>query len=146
MASVNKVFLLGHLGRDPELRYTSKGEAVCNFSMATSMKWKNKVSGELEEQTEWHRVTVFGQLGENAAKHLKKGSQVFIEGRLQTRKWTDKDGIDRYVTEIIAARMELFGEKKSDVENFGNGRGKNSRQSHGKNKYQSAKDGSDFDF
>ena len=114
MASVNKVILLGNLGKDPETRYTQGGDAVTNFSIATTERWKNK-DGEQQEKTEWHKIVTFGRQAEIAGEYLKKGSQVFIEGRLQTRKWEDKEGVDRYVTEIIGDRFQMIG-KRSDAD------------------------------
>ena len=108
MASVNKVILLGNLGRDPETRYTTGGDAVTNLNIATSEQWKDK-SGEKQERTEWHRVVLFGRQAEIAAEYLKKGRSVYIEGRLQTRKYTDKEGVEKYSTEIVADRMQLIG-------------------------------------
>jgi single-strand DNA-binding protein len=108
MASVNKVILLGNLGRDPETRYTTGGDAVTTLNIATSEQWKDK-SGEKQERTEWHRVVLFARLGEIAGEYLKKGRSVYIEGRLQTRKYTDKDGVEKYSTEIVADRMQLLG-------------------------------------
>ena len=108
MASVNKVILLGNLGRDPETRYTTGGDAVTNLNIATSEQWKDK-SGEKQERTEWHRVVLFGRQAEIAGEYLKKGRSVYIEGRLQTRKYTDKDGVEKYSTEIVADRMQLLG-------------------------------------
>lgn len=108
MASVNKVILIGNLGRDPEVRYMPSGEAITNISVATTDTWKDK-SGEKQEKTEWHRVAFFGKTAEIAGEYLKKGSQVYIEGRLQTRKWQDKEGQDKYTTEIIADRMQMLG-------------------------------------
>ena len=108
MASVNKVILLGNLGRDPETRYTTGGDAVTNLNIATSEQWKDK-SGEKQERTEWHRVVLFGRQAEIAAEYLKKGRSVYIEGRLQTRKYTDKDGVEKYSTEIVGDRMQLIG-------------------------------------
>ncbi len=108
MASVNKVILLGNLGRDPETRYTTGGDAVTNLNIATSEQWKDK-SGEKQERTEWHRVVLFGRSAEIAAEYLKKGRSVYIEGRLQTRKYTDKDGVEKYATEIVGDRMQLIG-------------------------------------
>jgi len=108
MASVNKVILLGNLGRDPETRYTTGGDAVTNLNIATSEQWKDK-SGEKQERTEWHRVVLFGRTAEIAGEYLKKGRSVYIEGRLQTRKYTDKDGVEKYSTEIVADRMQLIG-------------------------------------
>ena len=108
MASVNKVILLGNLGRDPETRYTTGGDAVCNLNIATSEQWKDK-NGEKQERTEWHRVVLFGRQAEIAGEYLKKGRSVYVEGRLQTRKYTDKDGIEKYSTEIVGDRMQLLG-------------------------------------
>jgi len=108
MASVNKVILLGNLGRDPETRYTTGGSAVTNLNIATSEQWKDK-NGEKQERTEWHRVVLFDRLAEIAGEYLKKGRSVYIEGRLQTRKYTDKDGVEKYSTEIVADRMQLIG-------------------------------------
>ncbi|MGH8632858.1 MAG: single-stranded DNA-binding protein, partial [Burkholderiales bacterium] len=109
MASVNKVILIGNLGRDPETRYLPSGDAVTNISVATSEKWKDK-GGEQQEHTEWHRVAFFGKLAEIAGEYLKKGSPVYVEGRIRTRKWQDKEsGQDRYSTEIVADRMQLLG-------------------------------------
>ena len=111
MASVNKVILVGNLGRDPETRYMPEGGAVTNISIATTDAWKDK-NGEKQEKTEWHRVAFFGKLAEIAGEYLKKGSQVYVEGRLQTRKWQDKDGQDRYTTEIVADRMQMLGSRQ----------------------------------
>ena len=108
MASVNKVILLGNLGRDPETRYTTGGDAVTNLNIATSEQWKDK-AGEKQERTEWHRVVLFGRQAEIAGEYLKKGRSVYIEGRLQTRKYTDKDGVEKYSTEIVGDRMQLIG-------------------------------------
>lgn len=109
MASVNKAILIGNLGRDPELKSLPSGQPVANFPIATSEKWKDKSTGETKEQTEWHNIIMFGKLAEIAGQYLKKGSSVFIEGRLQTRKWQDKNGQDRYTTEIIANEMKMLG-------------------------------------
>src|SRR5687768_7811062 len=108
MASVNKVILIGNLGRDPETRYLPSGDAVTNISVATTEKWRDK-GGEQQEHTEWHRVAFFGKTAEIAGEYLKKGSPVYIEGRIRTRKWQDKEGQDRYSTEIVADRMQLLG-------------------------------------
>ncbi len=109
MASVNKVIIVGNLGRDPETRYMPNGEAVTNVAVATTESWKDKNSGEKKELTEWHRITFYRKLAEIAGQYLKKGSQVYVEGRLQTRKWTDKDGVEKYTTEIIADTMQMLG-------------------------------------
>jgi single-strand DNA-binding protein len=106
---VNKVILIGNLGKDPEVRYMPNGNAVANITLATSETWKDKQTGEPQEKTEWHRVVMFRRLGEIAGEYLKKGSQVYIEGRLQTRKWQDNSGNDRYTTEIIADEMQMLG-------------------------------------
>jgi single-strand DNA-binding protein len=110
MASVNKVIIIGNLGRDPETRYMPDGGAITNISVATTDKWKDK-NGEMQEKTEWHRVAFFGKLAEIAGEYLKKGSQVYVEGRLQTRKWQDKDGADKYTTEIVANQMQMLGSR-----------------------------------
>lgn len=115
MAGVNKVILIGHLGRDPEVRYTADGRAVANFSIATSDRWKDKNSGEMQERTEWHRIVAWGKLGEICGEYLSKGRQVFIEGKLQTRSW-EKDGITRYTTEIVASDMQFLGARDSAAE------------------------------
>ena len=108
---VNKAILVGNLGRDPEVRYSPNGQAVANVTLATSESWKDKTSGEKQEKTEWHRVVFFGRLAEIAGEYLKKGAQIYVEGRLQTRKWTDKDGHDRYTTEIVANDMQMLGSR-----------------------------------
>ena len=109
MASINKVILIGNLGRDPEVRYTPSGAAVCNISLATTRNWKDKNSGDKVEETEWHRVVFYDRLAEIAGEYLKKGRPVYVEGRLKTRKWQDKDGKDNYTTEIVAEQMQLLG-------------------------------------
>ncbi len=106
---VNKVIIVGNLGNDPETRYMPSGTAVTNLSVATSRSWKDRQSGEQKEHTEWHKVAMFDRLAEIAAEYLRKGSQVYIEGRLQTRKWQDKDGNDRWTTEIVANEMQMLG-------------------------------------
>ena len=111
MASVNKVIIVGNLGRDPETRYMPSGEAVTNISVATTDKWKDKARGEMKEATEWHRVAFFGRLAEIAGEYLKKGSQVYVEGALRTRKWQDKEGKDRYTTEIRGEVMQMLGSR-----------------------------------
>ena len=113
MASVNKVILIGNLGRDPEVRYAPSGSAICNVTIATSRNWKDKSSGERQEETEWHRVVFYDRLAEIAGEYLKKGKSVYVEGRLKTRKWTDKDGAERYTTEIIAQEMTMLGGRDS---------------------------------
>lgn len=111
MASVNKVIIVGNLGKDPETRYPPSGDAVTNIVVATTETWKDKTSGEKREATEWHRVVFFGKLAEIAGQYLKKGSQVYLEGKLKTRKWQDKDGQDRFTTEINADEMKMLGSK-----------------------------------
>ena len=112
MASVNKVIIVGNLGRDPEVRYTPNGSAVCNVSVATTRTWKNKDSGDKSEETEWHRVVFYDKLAEIAGEYLKKGRSVYVEGRLKTRKWQDKDGVEKYTTEIIATEMQMLGSRE----------------------------------
>ena len=112
MASVNKVILIGNLGRDPEVRYAPSGSAICNVTIATSRQWKDKTSGERQEETEWHRVVFFDRMAEVAGEYLKKGKSVYVEGRLKTRKWTDKDGAEKYTTEIMADKMEMLGSRE----------------------------------
>ena len=106
---INKVILVGNLGNDPDIRYTAGGAAIANISLATTDSWRDKESGEQQERTEWHRVVFFGRLAEIVGEYLKKGSQVYVEGRLQTRKWQDKSGTDRYTTEIVANEMQMLG-------------------------------------
>jgi len=117
MASVNKVILVGNLGRDPEVRYTPDGAAICNVSIATTSTWKDKNSGERREETEWHRVVFYNRLAEIAGEYLRKGRAVYVEGRLKTRKWQDKDsGQDRYATEIVADQMQMLGGRDGGAE------------------------------
>ena len=137
MASVNKVILIGNLGRDPETRYTTGGDAVTNLNIATSETWKDK-AGEKQEKTEWHRVVLFGRQAEIAGEYLKKGRSVYIEGRLQTKKYTDKDGVEKYSTEIVGDRMQLLGSKDgggggggADAEFSGGGGGGGARREGG---------------
>ena len=111
MRGVNKAIVVGNLGNDPETRYLPSGDAVTNISVATSESWKDKQTGEKKERTEWHKIAAFGRLAEIMAEYLRKGSQVYIEGKLRTRKWQDKDGHDRYTTEIIADQMQMLGGK-----------------------------------
>lgn len=117
MASVNKAILIGNLGKDPEVRYMPSGEAIANITLATTDTWKDK-SGEKQERTEWHRVSFFGRQAEVVGEYLKKGSQIYVEGRIQTRKWQDKEGQDRYTTEIVADRMQMLGSKSSGGSSF----------------------------
>ncbi|NLD55097.1 MAG: single-stranded DNA-binding protein [Burkholderiaceae bacterium] len=128
MASVNKVILIGNLGRDPETRYSPDGAAICNVSIATTSQWKDKATGERKEETEWHRVTFYGRLAEIAGEYLKKGRSVYVEGRLKTRKYKDKEGIEKYSTDIIADQMQMLGSRegmggggRSDDGGFGGG-------------------------
>jgi single-strand DNA-binding protein len=116
MASVNKVIIVGNLGADPETRYLPSGEAVTNIRVATTDKWKDKQSGEAKEATEWHRISFFGRQAEIAGEYLKKGSQVYVEGSLRTRKWQDKDGQDKYSTEIRADVMQMLGRREGGGE------------------------------
>ena len=109
---VNKVILVGNLGKDPEVRYSPNGQAIANITIATSESWKDKTTGDKQEKTEWHRVVFFGKLAEIAGEYLKKGGQVYVEGRLQTRKWQDKEGHDRYTTEIVANEMQMLGSRE----------------------------------
>lgn len=111
MASVNKWIGIGNLGKDPEIRYTQGGDAIANFSIACTESWKDKQTGEKKEMTEWVRITVFGKLAEICGQYLKKGSQVYVEGSIRTRKWTDKDGQERYTTEIRGDEMKMLGSK-----------------------------------
>ena len=127
MASVNKVILIGNLGRDPEMRYTPSGSAICSLRIATARSWKNKDSGERVEETEWHSVVMYDRLAEVAGEYLRKGRPVYIEGRLKTRKWQDKEGADRYTTEIVAEEMKMLGGR----EDGGSGGGGGGRSSGG---------------
>lgn len=108
---VNKVILIGNLGNDPDIRYTASGAAVANISLATAESWRDKETGDQQERTEWHRIVFFGRLAEIVGEYLKKGSQIYVEGRLQTRKWQDKEGNDRYTTEIVANEMQMLGSR-----------------------------------
>lgn len=143
MSSVNKAIIVGHLGRDPETRYMPNGEAVTNIAVATSEKWTDKQSGEKKEQTEWHRITFYRKLAEISGQYLAKGSLVYVEGRLQTRKYTDKDGTERYTTEIIADTMQMLGGRQgqagdsNDARNYQDGQ-QAQRQA---GDYQRAKEG-----
>lgn len=117
MSGINKVILVGNLGNDPEIRYTQGGAAVAALTLATSEKWKDKNTGQQQEKTEWHNVTLFGRLGEIAGEYLKKGSKVYIEGKLQTDKWQDKEGNDRYTTKIIAREMQMLDSRHNQDAN-----------------------------
>ena len=115
MASVNKVILVGNLGRDPEVRYSPDGAAICNVSIATTSSWKDKATGERREETEWHRVVFYNRLAEVAGEYLRKGRSIYVEGRIKTRKWQDKEtGADRYSTEIIGEQMQMLGGREDD--------------------------------
>ena len=120
---VNKVILVGHLGADPEVRYMPNGGAVANVTVATTESWKDKSSGEKQEKTEWHRVVFFARLAEIVGEYLKKGAQIYVEGRLQTRKWQDKSGVDRYTTEIVASEMQMLGGRGGAAGGAGAGAG-----------------------
>ena len=112
---INKAVIVGTLGKDPEIRYAANGNAVVNISVATNESWKNRETGEAQERTEWHRIVVFGKLGEIASQYLKKGSQAYFEGKIRTSKWQDQAGVDRYTTEVIANEMEMLG-RRADAE------------------------------
>lgn len=116
MKGVNRVIILGHLGKDVDIRYTADSKAVANFSVATSEEWKDKQTGEKTSKTEWHNIVIFGRLAEIAGEYLRKGSQVYLEGSLRTRKWQDKEGKDHYTTEIIASEMQMIGGKREGEE------------------------------
>ena len=118
MASINKVILIGNLGADPEVRYAPSGTAVANFSLATTEQWTTKEGGK-EEKTEWHRIVAFGRLGEICGEYLHKGKQVYIEGRLQTRSWEDREGVKRYTTEIVANTMQMLGSSRKEGDTAG---------------------------
>ncbi|HWV18812.1 MAG TPA: single-stranded DNA-binding protein [Rhodocyclaceae bacterium] len=144
MASVNKVILVGNLGADPESRYMPNGDAVCNIRLATTESWKDKSSGEKKEITEWHRVVFYRRLAEIAGQYLKKGTPVYIEGRIRTRKWQDKDGQDRYTTEIEATEMQMLGRREGmgDAPREGGGGGGYGAGSGGGSSYGSSGGGS----
>ena len=134
MASVNKVTIIGNLGRDPENRYLPSGEQVTSIAVATTDRWRDKATSEQKEATEWHRISFFGKLAEIAGQYLKKGSPVYVEGKLRTQKYTDRDGIERYQTNIIASTMQMLGGKQDS----GNS-GQNGSQNNGRNSYSEAK-------
>lgn len=122
MASVNKVILVGNLGRDPEVRYSPEGAAICNVSLATTSQWKDRATGERREETEWHRVVFYNRLAEIAGEYLRKGRSIYVEGRIKTRKWQDKEtGQDRYSTEIVADQMQMLGGRDGDTGGSGGG-------------------------
>ena len=132
---VNKAIIVGNLGRDPEVRYSASGSAIANVTVATTDSWKDRQSGERQERTEWHRVVFFNRLAEIAGEYLKKGSQVYIEGRIQTRKWEDKDGNDRWTTEIVANEMQMLGSRgggelqDAPAQNYGGGQSRGAASS-----------------
>ncbi len=143
---INKVIIVGNLGNDPETRYMPSGDAVTNISVATSESWKDKQTGEQKEKTEWHKVVMFRRLGEIAAEYLRKGSQVYIEGKLRTNKWQDRDGIDRYTTEIIADEMQMLGGRGGGGGgNYGSGGGSGGGSKAPSGGGQSAPPNDDFD-
>jgi len=144
MASVNKVILIGNLGADPETRYLPSGDAVANIRIATTEVWKDK-GGEKQEHTEWHRIAFFGKLAEIAGEYLKKGSPVYIEGRIRTRKWQDKEGQDRYSTEIVADRMQLLGSRGGGTESGAREPKPAAAESGGGAKPAAKKSGASFD-
>lgn len=123
---VNKVILIGHVGKDPEVRYMPNGNAVANLTLATSESWKDKNTGENQERTEWHRVVFFRRLGEVVGEYVKKGSRIYVEGRLQTRKWQGQDGQDRYTTEIIADQMQMLDSRSGGAGDYGSSRAQDS--------------------
>jgi single-strand DNA-binding protein len=131
MASVNKVVLIGNLGKDPETRYSPNGGAICNVRLATTRNWKDKTSGERKEETEWHSIVFYDRLAEIAGEYLKKGRPVYVEGRLKTRKWQDKEGQERYTTEIIATEMQLLGSREGMGSGGAADEGGFSRESYG---------------
>ena len=136
---INKVILVGNLGQDPEVRYTANGAAVANISVATTEQWTDRQSGQKQERTEWHRVVMFGRLGEIAGEYLKKGSQVYLEGKLQTRKWQDQSGQDRYTTEIVANEMQMLGGRGGGASDYNQGfNGGQAQQQGGAPRQQSA--------
>ena len=143
MASINKVIIVGNLGRDPENRYMPSGEQVTSIAVATTDRWRDKATGDMKEQTEWHRISFFGKLAEIAGQYLKKGSQVYVEGRIRTRKYTDREGIERYATEIIGDRMQMLGGKP---EQSGGRNSYAEAKETGRMPYQHAVDDSDIPF
>ena len=134
---INRVILVGHLGQDPEVRYMSNGNAVANFSVATSESWKDKQTGETRDRTEWHRVVVFGKLAEIAGEYIKKGTQVYLEGQLQTRKWQDQSGQDRYTTEVVinplGGTLQMLGSRENSADDSGNSTQTTSSRQQNKN-------------
>jgi len=145
MASVNKVILVGNLGRDPETRYNPEGGAITNISIATTEQWKDKASGEKQERTEWHRIVFFNRLAEIAGEYLKKGSQVYVEGALRTRKWQDKEGKERYTTEIVAERMQMLGSRSGMGDAAARERGDEAKEPAAAGEGKSSKKAGKFD-
>jgi single-strand DNA-binding protein len=145
---INKVILVGNLGADPETRYTASGAAITSIRIATSESWTDKTSGEKQERTEWHSITFFGKLAEIAGEYLRKGSQVYVEGRLQTDKWQDKDGNDRYTTKVIANDMQMLGGRGGESGGAGpsSNEGFRSKQGGGRNQGPAANSGPDEGF
>jgi single-strand DNA-binding protein len=131
MAAVNKVILVGNLGKDPETRYSPDGGAICNINIATTETWKDKATGEKKEATEWHRVVLYSRLAEIAGEYLKKGRSVYIEGRLKTRKWTDKEGVEKYTTEVIASELQMLGSREGGTGGGGDDGGSSNRGESG---------------
>ena len=145
MASVNKVILIGNLGRDPETRVFPDGGTICNVTIATTRQWKDKTSGEKQEETEWHRVVFRDRLAEIAGEYLRKGRQVYVEGRLKTRKYNDKDGVEKYTTEIVAEEMKMLGSREGMGEGESRGAAPASRPAPGAAKPAAAKSSTGFD-
>lgn len=143
---VNKVMLIGNLGADPEVRYTPNGNAVANITLATSMTWRDKQNGELQERTEWHRIVFFNRLAEIVGEYLRKGSKIYVEGSLRTRKWQDKNGVDRYTTEIIANEMHMLDSKNGGNQMDYNNNQSSSHQSSGSQQPVAAMDSDIPDF
>ena len=142
---INKAILIGHLGQDPEVRFTPSGSAVANISIATTDKWRDKQTGNVQERTEWHRVVLFNKTAEIAQQYLKKGAQVYIEGRLQTRKWTDQQGIERYSTEIVANDMQMLDTRgEGGGGNFAGGRPQQAPQQGGQQPAAAPQQGGQF--
>lgn len=146
---VNKVILVGNLGQDPEVRYTQSGDAIATLNIATSETWRDKQTGEMKEKTEWHRVVLFGKVAEVAGEYLRKGSQVYIEGKLQTRKWMDQSGQDRYTTEVVVnvgGTMQMLGSAGGNGGNGGNGGGQQQRQKYSGQPQNTARNEPPMDF
>ena len=135
MKGINKAIIIGNLGADPEVRYTPSNTAVCNITVATSEQWKDKQTGERQEKTEWHRIVMFNRLAEIAGEYLKKGSKVYIEGRLQTRKWQGQDGQDRYTTEIVANEMQMLDSRGGNTQSGAGNTQSGAGNAHGGDEY-----------